>query len=77
MFGMTLCNTKSIVDWLTDGARSALRPDIMLADLCDRLVQAGSRSGACRYSCGPCIPKSWGALHLAARRRCHDNGRLI
>ena len=34
---MTLCNTKSIVDWLTDGARSALRPDIMLAYLCDRL----------------------------------------
>ena len=41
MFGMTLCNTKSIVDWLMDGARSAPRSEIVLADLCDRLVQAG------------------------------------
>jgi adenylate cyclase len=41
MSGMTLCDTKSIVDWLTDGARSAPRPEIVLADLCDRLVQAG------------------------------------
>ena len=38
---MTPCNTKSIVDWLTDGARSAPRPEMMLAELCDRLVQAG------------------------------------
>jgi adenylate cyclase len=38
---MTLCNTKSVVDWLTDGARSAPRPETVLADLCDRLVQAG------------------------------------
>ena len=38
---MTPCDTKSIVDWLTDGARSAPRPDMVLADLCDRLVQAG------------------------------------
>ncbi len=38
---MTLCDTKSIVNWLTDGARSAPRSEIVLADLCDRLVQAG------------------------------------
>ena len=31
----------SVVDWLTDGARSAQRPEAMLAELCDRLVQAG------------------------------------
>ncbi len=38
---MTSCDTKSIVDWLADGARSAPRPDLVLAELCDRLVQAG------------------------------------
>jgi adenylate cyclase len=38
---MISCDTKSIVDWLTDGARSAQRPEIVLADLCERLVQAG------------------------------------
>lgn len=38
---MTPCDTKSIVDWLTDGARSAPRPDMVLAELCDRLVRAG------------------------------------
>ena len=38
---MTPCDTKSIVDWLADGARSAPRPDMVLADLCDRLVHAG------------------------------------
>jgi adenylate cyclase len=37
---MTSCDTKHIVDWLTDGARSAPRPEIVLADLCDRLVRA-------------------------------------
>jgi adenylate cyclase len=31
----------SVVDWLTGGARSAQRPEAMLAELCDRLVQAG------------------------------------
>jgi adenylate cyclase len=35
------CSTKSVVDWLADGARSARRPETVLADLCDRLVQAG------------------------------------
>jgi adenylate cyclase len=38
---MTPCDTKSIVDWLTDGARSAPRPEMVLADLCNQLVQAG------------------------------------
>ena len=38
---MTPCDTKSIVDWLTDGARSAPRPEMVLADLCDQLVQVG------------------------------------
>ena len=38
---MTPCDTKSIVDWLADGARSAPRPEMMLAELCDRLVQVG------------------------------------
>ena len=36
-----ISDTKSIVDWLTDGARSAQRPEAVLADLCERLVQAG------------------------------------
>ena len=38
---MTPCDTKSIVDWLMDGARSATRPETVLSDLCDRLVHAG------------------------------------
>jgi adenylate cyclase len=38
---MTPCDTKSIVDWLTDGARSAPRPEMVLVDLCDQLVQVG------------------------------------
>ena len=38
---MTTCDTRSIVDWLADGARSAQRPDAMLEQLCDRIVQAG------------------------------------
>jgi adenylate cyclase len=38
---MTPCDTKSIVDWLTDGARSAPRPEMVLADSCDQLVQVG------------------------------------
>src|ERR1039457_6300608 len=38
---MTPCDTKSIVDWLTDGARSAPRPEMVLADLCDQLVHDG------------------------------------
>jgi adenylate cyclase len=38
---MIACDTRPIVDWLTDGARSAPRPDMVLAELCDRLVQCG------------------------------------
>ncbi len=38
---MTPCDTKSIVDWLTDGARSAPRPETVLAEMCDQLVHAG------------------------------------
>ena len=38
---MISCDTESIVDWLTDGARSAQRPEAVLDDLCQRLVQAG------------------------------------
>lgn len=41
MHGMSPSETKSIVDWLTDGARSTLRPEMILADLCDQLVKAG------------------------------------
>jgi adenylate cyclase len=38
---MTPCNTRTIIDWLTDGARSAPLPEAVLADLCERLVHAG------------------------------------
>lgn len=38
---MTPRDTKSIVDWLADGARSAQRAEIVLADLCDQLVRVG------------------------------------
>ena len=38
---MTPCDTKSIVDWLIDGARSAPRPETVLAEMCDQLVHAG------------------------------------
>ena len=38
---MTPCDTKSIVDWLIDGARSAQRPETVLAEMCDQLVHAG------------------------------------
>jgi adenylate cyclase len=38
---MMPCNTKSIIDWLMDGARSAQRPEALLADLCERLCHAG------------------------------------
>ena len=33
-------DTKFIVDWLTDGARFTPRPETVLADLCDQLVEA-------------------------------------
>jgi adenylate cyclase len=38
---LTPCDTKFIVDWLADGARSARRPEAVLAELCDHLVHAG------------------------------------
>ena len=38
---MDTCDTKSIADWLTDGARSTPRPEMVLAHLCDQLVEAG------------------------------------
>ena len=38
---MTTTGITSVVDWLTDGARSAQRPEAALAELCDRLVQVG------------------------------------
>jgi adenylate cyclase len=37
---VTSSGITSVVDWLTDGARSAQRPEAVLAELCDRLVQA-------------------------------------
>jgi adenylate cyclase len=36
---MTKCDTRAIAEWLVDGARSAPRPDLVLAELCDRLVR--------------------------------------
>jgi adenylate cyclase len=38
---MTAYDTSAIVEWLTDGARSAPRPDLVLAELCERLVGCG------------------------------------
>ncbi|HET7193060.1 MAG TPA: adenylate/guanylate cyclase domain-containing protein [Pseudolabrys sp.] len=38
---MIACDTKAVVDWLTDGARSQSRPEMVLADLCDQLVKVG------------------------------------
>src|SRR6266566_7338818 len=35
------CETSAIVDWLTDGARSAIQPQQVLAELCDRLTACG------------------------------------
>ena len=32
---------KTLTDWLIDGARSATRPALMMAETCERLVQAG------------------------------------
>jgi adenylate cyclase len=34
-------DTRAIVDWLVDGARSSQRPDQVLVELCDRLVRRG------------------------------------
>ena len=38
---MTTCDTNSVADWLTDGARSAPLAEMVLAELCDRLVGHG------------------------------------
>jgi adenylate cyclase len=38
---MTGCDTKPIVDWLADGARSSADTQRVLAELCDRLVACG------------------------------------
>ncbi len=38
---MPTCDTRAIVDWLVDGARSAAQPQLILAELCDRLVACG------------------------------------
>ena len=38
---MTACDTSSIVEWLTDGARTAPRPEMIIAELCERVVQCG------------------------------------
>ena len=38
---MTACDTSSIVEWLTDGARNAPRPEMIMAELCERVVQCG------------------------------------
>jgi adenylate cyclase len=35
---MAICDTSAIAAWLTDGARSATRPQLILAELCERLV---------------------------------------
>jgi adenylate cyclase len=41
MAGKPICDTRAIAAWLVDGARSAPRPDLVLAELCDRLVSCG------------------------------------
>ncbi|HXX83353.1 MAG TPA: adenylate/guanylate cyclase domain-containing protein [Casimicrobiaceae bacterium] len=38
---MTKCDTAAVADWLIDGARSASRPEQVLAQLCDGLVACG------------------------------------
>src|SRR5262245_40768768 len=38
---MVRCDTKAIVDWLADGARSAPAPQQVLVELCERLVACG------------------------------------
>ena len=36
-----MADTGAVAAWLIDGARSAPRPDLVLEQLCDRLVAAG------------------------------------
>jgi adenylate cyclase len=38
---MTHCDTTAIVAWLADGARSAVTPEAVLNELCERLVACG------------------------------------
>src|SRR5438105_13633859 len=38
---MTGLDLQKIPDWLIDGARSATRPAQMMAETCERMVQAG------------------------------------
>jgi adenylate cyclase len=38
---MSPCDTKFIVDWLSDGARTTLRSEMVLVELCDQLVEVG------------------------------------
>jgi adenylate cyclase len=38
---MPTCDTRAIADWLVDGARSASQPQLILAELCERLVACG------------------------------------
>jgi adenylate cyclase len=35
------CDTRSVAEWLIDGARSAPRPENVLQELCDRLCACG------------------------------------
>src|SRR6185437_15680618 len=38
---MAVCDTKGVVEWLNDGARSAPLPDQVLAQMCERLLLCG------------------------------------
>ena len=38
---MSAGDVREIIDWLIDGARSAASPPLMMAEMCERLVQAG------------------------------------
>jgi len=41
MLAMNASELQKLTDWLIDGARSAASPTLMLAETCERLVQAG------------------------------------
>ena len=55
---------RSIVDWLTDGARSASGPETFCPDLCDRLVAGGIPLWRVAVFVELCIPKSWAARFI-------------
>src|SRR6266702_4119031 len=38
---MNASDLKNLIDWLVDGARSVANPADVMADVCERLVQAG------------------------------------